>query len=224
MRQTAKLVAVMVALSVTGDVRGRLAVDLWTGAETARPIRRGCCAPGRRKGRRCCGRRPSASASAARPSATVKVYLLDRDEKVGDTLRVFDLASGKELWTFAYDAPGTFMFAGSRTTPTVDGDHVYTSGPLGDLYCHQHEDAQAGLAQEHLEGLRRRRAAPVGHRPASAHLRQPGDRGAADIPGGRGRLRQADRRAEMEVGAAVRASRIREPVRSSRSPARTTWS
>ena len=31
-----------------------------------------------------------------------KVYLLDRDEQVGDTLRVFDLASGKELWTFAY--------------------------------------------------------------------------------------------------------------------------
>ena len=29
------------------------------------------------------------------------VYLLDRDEKVGDTLRVLDLASGKELWTFA---------------------------------------------------------------------------------------------------------------------------
>ena len=27
------------------------------------------------------------------------------------------------------------MFAGSRTTPTVDGDRVYTSGPLGDLYC-----------------------------------------------------------------------------------------
>src|SRR5690242_5888813 len=30
------------------------------------------------------------------------VYLLDRDEAVGDKLRVFDLASGKELWTFSY--------------------------------------------------------------------------------------------------------------------------
>jgi len=64
-----------------------------------------------------------------------KVYLLDRDEKVGDTLRVLDLASGKELWTFAYDAPGEFMFPGSRTTPTLDGDHVYISGPLGDLHA-----------------------------------------------------------------------------------------
>jgi outer membrane protein assembly factor BamB len=64
-----------------------------------------------------------------------KVYVLDRDEKVGDTLRVLDLSSGKELWTFAYGAPGSFMFAGSRTTPTVDGEHVYTVGPMGDLYA-----------------------------------------------------------------------------------------
>lgn len=63
------------------------------------------------------------------------VYLLDRDEKVGDTLRVLDFATGKELWTFAYAAPGAFMFAGSRTTPTVDGDFVYTVGPMGDLYA-----------------------------------------------------------------------------------------
>jgi len=64
-----------------------------------------------------------------------KVYLLDRDEKVGDTLRVFDFATGKDLWSFAYDSPGGFMFPGSRTTPTVDGDLVYTCGPLGDLYA-----------------------------------------------------------------------------------------
>ncbi len=63
------------------------------------------------------------------------VYLLDRDEKVGDTLRVLDLASGKELWTFAYHAAGSFMFAGSRTTPTVDGELVYTVGPMGDLHA-----------------------------------------------------------------------------------------
>ena len=64
-----------------------------------------------------------------------KVYLLDRDEKVGDTLRVLDLLTGKQLWTFAYDAPGSYMFGGSRATPTVDGDMVYTCGPVGDLYA-----------------------------------------------------------------------------------------
>jgi hypothetical protein len=63
------------------------------------------------------------------------VYLLDRDESVGDKLRVLDLATGKELWTFSYDSPGKFMFAGSRTTPTIDGDHVYTVGAMGDLYA-----------------------------------------------------------------------------------------
>src|SRR5210317_1820939 len=30
-----------------------------------------------------------------------KVYLLDRDDKVGDNLRCFELTSGKELWNFA---------------------------------------------------------------------------------------------------------------------------
>lgn len=64
-----------------------------------------------------------------------KVYLLDRDESVGDKLRVLDLASGKEIWTFGYNASGRFMFAGSRTTPTVDGDYVYTVGPMGDLHA-----------------------------------------------------------------------------------------
>ncbi len=64
-----------------------------------------------------------------------KVYLLDRDDKVGDKVRCFDLSSGKELWSFAYDAPGSFSHPGSRSTPTVDSDKVYTCGPLGDLYC-----------------------------------------------------------------------------------------
>ena len=85
--------------------------------------------------RRCSGRRRSAVGFGGPAISDGKVYLLDRDEKVGDTLRVFDFATGKELWSFAYDAPGTFMFPGSRTTPTVDGDRVYTSGPLGDLHA-----------------------------------------------------------------------------------------
>jgi outer membrane protein assembly factor BamB len=67
--------------------------------------------------------------------AVGKVYLLDRDEKVGDALRVLDLATGRQLWTYGYDAPGRFMFAGSRTTPTIDGELVYISGPLGDLHA-----------------------------------------------------------------------------------------
>jgi len=64
-----------------------------------------------------------------------KVYLLDRDDKVGDNLRCLDLSNGKELWNFAYDAPGSVMFPGSRSLPIVDGNNVYSCGPYGDLYC-----------------------------------------------------------------------------------------
>jgi len=64
-----------------------------------------------------------------------KVYLLDRDDKVGDILKCLDLSSGKELWSFAYDAPYSANHPGSRTTPAVDSNNVYTCGQLGDLYC-----------------------------------------------------------------------------------------
>lgn len=64
-----------------------------------------------------------------------KVYLLDRDDKVGDKMRCFDLNSGKELWSFAYDAPGSVMFPGTRSVPAVDGNRVYSCGPYGNLYC-----------------------------------------------------------------------------------------
>jgi outer membrane protein assembly factor BamB len=64
-----------------------------------------------------------------------KVYLLDRIKETGDKLRCFDLSSGKELWNFTYDAPGSVSFPGSRSVPTVDGNHVYSCGHNGDLYC-----------------------------------------------------------------------------------------
>jgi outer membrane protein assembly factor BamB len=63
-----------------------------------------------------------------------KVYLLDRDDKVGDNMRCFDLSSGKELWNFGYNAPGSVEFPGSRSVPAVDGNNVYSCGHNGDLY------------------------------------------------------------------------------------------
>lgn len=64
-----------------------------------------------------------------------RVYLLDRDDEVGDNMRCFDLSSGKELWNFAYDAPGSVMFPGSRSVPAIDDNNIYSCGPYGDLYC-----------------------------------------------------------------------------------------
>jgi outer membrane protein assembly factor BamB len=64
-----------------------------------------------------------------------KVYLLDREAKVADIMRCFDLSTGQELWNFSYKAPGSVMFPGSRSVPIVDGDYVYSCGHNGDLYC-----------------------------------------------------------------------------------------
>lgn len=64
-----------------------------------------------------------------------KVYLLDRDDEVGETLRCFNLDDGKELWSYAYEAEGSVMFPGSRGVPTIDGDCVFTCGHNGDLHC-----------------------------------------------------------------------------------------
>ena len=64
-----------------------------------------------------------------------KVYLLDREEASGTRSESSTSPLARNSGRFAYDAPGAFMFAGSRTTPTLDGELVYTSGPLGDLYA-----------------------------------------------------------------------------------------
>ncbi len=64
-----------------------------------------------------------------------KVYILDRDDAVGDIMRCFDFSNGKELSRYSYDAPGTFQYPGSRSVPAIDGNRVYSCGPYGDLYC-----------------------------------------------------------------------------------------
>jgi outer membrane protein assembly factor BamB len=64
-----------------------------------------------------------------------KVYVLDRIGNAQDILRCLDLATGKEDWTFAYDAPGETPHPGSRSVPTIDGNYIYTCGPFGHIHC-----------------------------------------------------------------------------------------
>jgi outer membrane protein assembly factor BamB len=81
-----------------------------------------------------------------------KVYLMDRSldkgvanpkdpfvrTKVKGNERVlcFDQKTGKELWKHEYPAEYAINYAGGpRSTPTVDGDRVYTLGAMGNLFC-----------------------------------------------------------------------------------------
>ena len=64
-----------------------------------------------------------------------KVYLLDRDDDTGDIMRCFDLQTGRELWRFANNSPGSVSFPGSRSVPIVDDRHVYAVGLNGELLC-----------------------------------------------------------------------------------------
>jgi len=64
-----------------------------------------------------------------------KVYVLDRDGDDKDVLRCLDLVTGKEQWSYTYDAPGRVQHPGSRSTPAIDGNYIYTCGSFGDLYC-----------------------------------------------------------------------------------------
>lgn len=67
-----------------------------------------------------------------------QVFFLDRSgEKSAekDVLRCLNLASGEELWSYSYDAPGDYDFPGSRAVPAVTPSHVFSVGTHGHFLC-----------------------------------------------------------------------------------------
>jgi len=53
-----------------------------------------------------------------------------------ERVRAFDAATGKELWTHAYECPLHLSFPnGPRTTPAVEGDLLWSLGAEGHLVC-----------------------------------------------------------------------------------------
>ncbi|MHC4680327.1 MAG: outer membrane protein assembly factor BamB family protein [Planctomycetota bacterium] len=64
-----------------------------------------------------------------------KAYILDRIGNDKDVLRCLDLGTGKEQWSYEYDAPGRVSHPGSRSTPALDGNYIYTCGSFGDVHC-----------------------------------------------------------------------------------------
>ncbi len=70
-----------------------------------------------------------------------RVYLTDselRKPKARERVHCFDEATGKPLWTFAYDVTypeWAFPDRGPTATPIVQGRKLYTLGNKGDLHC-----------------------------------------------------------------------------------------
>ena len=65
-----------------------------------------------------------------------RVFTLgNQDNK--DTVWCFDSESGKVIWEYTYDEPkGAKYYTGSTSsTPTIDGDRVYTVSKQGKLFC-----------------------------------------------------------------------------------------
>jgi outer membrane protein assembly factor BamB len=68
--------------------------------------------------------------------AAGKVYLLDRSNNERDIFRILDLKTAQTHWEYSYaTGPLKASHPGSRSTPTVDGDRVYTVGLMGEFHC-----------------------------------------------------------------------------------------
>jgi outer membrane protein assembly factor BamB len=68
--------------------------------------------------------------------ASGRAFTLGNRENV-DTVYCHDAVTGEVRWTHSYVAPlnDNFFDGGPTSTPTVDGDAVYTLGRAGDLIC-----------------------------------------------------------------------------------------
>ena len=65
-----------------------------------------------------------------------RLYTMGNSEN-RDTVSCLDSKSGKVLWKHSYDCPldDRFFEGGPTSTPTIDGDRVYTLSRQGDLFC-----------------------------------------------------------------------------------------
>jgi len=78
-----------------------------------------------------------------------EVFLFDCELGESDLLRVFDLQTGEERWSNAYEAKGRVQFPGSRSVPTVTADTVYTAGGFGHVAAFDRASHEI-LWMEHL--------------------------------------------------------------------------
>jgi outer membrane protein assembly factor BamB len=70
-----------------------------------------------------------------------RVYLFSMNGRK-DSLTAFDANSGKILWTVEGAEGWTSSYVGTRATPWIDGDRIYTYGGQGDLTCRDLADGK----------------------------------------------------------------------------------
>jgi outer membrane protein assembly factor BamB len=64
-----------------------------------------------------------------------RVYLFTLNERK-ETLTAFDAATGRIVWSEESPSNWTGSYAGTRATPAIDGDSIYTYGGAGELTRH----------------------------------------------------------------------------------------
>lgn len=69
-----------------------------------------------------------------------RIYIMGEIDSIG-ILFVFD-KSGKIIWKNSYGKEWTKSFRGSRSTPTIVNDLIYTCSGLGEISCFQLEDGK----------------------------------------------------------------------------------
>ncbi|HEY7120449.1 MAG TPA: PQQ-binding-like beta-propeller repeat protein [Tepidisphaeraceae bacterium] len=74
-------------------------------------------------------------------AAAGRVYLFSMNDRK-ETLTAFDAASGKILWSREGGEGWTSSYVGTRATPAIDADRIYTYGGQGELTCRNLADGQ----------------------------------------------------------------------------------
>jgi outer membrane protein assembly factor BamB len=63
------------------------------------------------------------------------IYLTAMPDSTGGVLYALDL-DGKMIWQDKYGVDWNTNFTGTRSTPTVTGDHLYFISGFGEIYCY----------------------------------------------------------------------------------------
>lgn len=88
-------------------------------------------------------RQPIGGGHASFVVAGGRAYTIEQRRKQ-EAVTCYNIASGRELWAFTYDASFEEVLGGNgpRATPTIHGDRLYSLGAQGHLHCLDATDGQ----------------------------------------------------------------------------------